>query len=130
MTDKVPTAMALVAALMSLSLCAGCAHPPKLFVPACSNPVSISGRFDRRAPEFWTSIADRQVAADVARDYGLKLAFEGSTVLTFPAAIDPNLLARMRCDRRIQFLSYSAYTKNVLAVADQERLTPLAFKTI
>jgi len=83
--------------------------------PKCANPIPISGRFDRKAPEIWTTISDRQVAADVARDYKLKLAFDGSRVLTFPATIDPALLAKMRCDNRIQFLSYSEYMKNVLA---------------
>jgi hypothetical protein len=118
------TAMVLAGAFTSLALFAGCVHSPKLMVPACTNPVPITGHFDRQAPEFWTSIADRQLAADVARDYGLKLTFEGSTVLTFPATIDPELLAKMRCDNRIQFLSYSEYMKNVLADNSRAHLTP------
>src|ERR1700741_2967984 len=115
MEPHTKTAMVLAGALVYLSLCAGCTHSPKLTVPACKNPVPIAGHFDRKAPEFWTLIADRQLAADVARDYGLKLAFEGSAVLKFPVTIDPELLAKMRCDNRIQFLNYSEYLKNVLA---------------
>ena len=48
-------------------------------------------------------------------DYGLTLAFEGSTVLSFPASIAPAILAKMRCDKRIEFISYSEYLENVLA---------------
>ena len=106
-------------------LCVGCVHGPKLVTPACSNPVPITGRYDPKAPEFWTTIADREVAADVARDFGLKLAFDGSTVLTFPAAIDSALLARMRCDSRIPFISYSEYLKNVMAGAPSTSNTSL-----
>jgi hypothetical protein len=90
--------------------------------PACSNPVRITGHYDPKAPEFWTTFADREVAADVARDYGLKFAFDGSSVLMFPATIDPALLAAMRCDRRIQFIEYSEFLKNVLAGASNHRL--------
>jgi hypothetical protein len=118
------TAMALASALASLLLIGGCVHSPKLMEPACTNPVPITGHFDPKAPELWTSIADRQLAADVARDYGLKLAFGGGTVLTFPVTIEPELLAKMRCDNRIQFLSYSEYMKNVLADISRARLSP------
>lgn len=72
----------------------------------------------------WTSIVNRQVAADVARDYGLKLPFEGSTVLTFPTALDPAVLAKMRCDNRIPSLNYDAFMQNVLAGDPRAYLTP------
>ena len=111
------TRAAMVRAIVITSLlqCAGCAHSPKLVQPECSNPIPITGHFDRRAPGIWTTIADRQIAAEVARDYGLKLPFEGSTVLTFPTTIDAALLAKMRCDDRIPTLTYDAVMKNVLA---------------
>src|SRR3569832_294438 len=96
------SAMSLATALASLLLCAGRVHSPKLVMPQCTNPVPVTGHFDRRSPRIWTTLVDRQVATEVARDYGLKLPFEGSTVLTFPATIDPALLAKMRCDKRIQ----------------------------
>ena len=107
----------VIGLLLPLWLCMACAHGPTLMTPACSNPVPVTGRYDRNAPEFWTTIADRKVAADFARDFGLSLAFQGSTVLTFPVTIDPSLLARMRCDRRIEFISYSEFLKDVLAEA-------------
>ena len=100
---------------LCLLLCAACSHKPKLLVPACANPLPITGQYDKRSPTFWTKIAGRQAAADVAGDYGLTLAFEGSTVLSFPASIAPAILAKMRCDKRIQFISYSEYLENVLA---------------
>jgi hypothetical protein len=90
----------LAASIIALS-CAGCVHAPKLMSPACADPVPISGHYDREAPEFWTVVPDREVAAAVANDYGLTLAFEGSSVITFPVTIDPALLARLRCDERI-----------------------------
>jgi hypothetical protein len=111
-------------AVILLLACAGCVHSPKLEIPKCSNPVPITGHFDHRAPSIWTTIADRQVAADVARDYGLKLPFEGSTVLTFPTTIEPAVLAKMRCDNRIPSLNYDAFMKNVLAGGPRAHLTP------
>jgi len=84
-------------------------------LPACTDPIPIGGRFDRHAPEFWATSSDRGLAAAVASEYGLKLAFEGSTILTFPVTIDRALLAKMRCDRRIQVIGYSERLKNVLA---------------
>jgi len=83
--------------------------------PDCSNPVPVNGQLDPKAPKIWISIVDRQVAADVARDYVLRLPFEGSTVLSFPTAIDPAVLAKMRCDNRIPSLNYDAFMRNVLA---------------
>jgi len=93
-------------------------------VPACADPVPITGHFDRSAPDFWTSIPDRQVAAAVASDYALKLAFEGSTVLTFPVTVDSALLAKMRCDKRIRFIQYSEQLKNVVARTSRAHLAP------
>ena len=116
--------MSLLYVGLSSWLCVGCAQAPRLAAPLCANPLPITGHFDRRAPEFWTSIPDREVAAAVASDYGLSLAFSGSTVLTFPVTIDRDLLAKMRCDKRIETINYSGYLKNVLARESRAHLTP------
>lgn len=114
MKPKPQTGESTTCLALCLLACAGCAHAPALQPPACEHPAPITGRFDRYVPTFWIQFPNDEVAAAVAGEYGLRVAFDGSRIVSFPVTIDPVLLAKMRCDSRVPFIDYSQQLRHVV----------------
>jgi hypothetical protein len=100
--------------LLAVVACASSAHAPVLVTPACETPARLRGDYDLSAPTLFTVLANPAIAAAVADEYGLPKVQPDQSTLSVPAHIDQQLLARLRCDRRVPALEFSRTLRNVV----------------